>query len=239
MVMPSRGRPGAVGPLRDRLSSALDSERTSSLCSPTRGAGRVTRAGVSVVEFDQTAALDQVGMSQGLLRGQHDLRGDIPVVAKDLHPLLGGPLLNSQQDAIARPFDGLRCPGRRTALELLFGEQFTEQVGRGEERVEEMLEKISVLDPASVLSSDGVVVQCGHGRSSPQRDELASLLDRELQGQSVEQIERHQALQQTRLDPASLAAELAAKQRRGAALDGRLAGHVRGHLDRGIDRSAP
>ena len=140
------------------------------------------------------------GCVEGLGRRDDRLGGDVAVGFEDLHPLVGGSFLHTQQDAVAGFFGRLGAPDRRAALELFVDQEFAEQVDRIEERIEEVLEQVAALDPLgrrSCAAGDSSAWASGSSDAAAERPVIAF---GELARQGVDQVERHQGLQQAGLD---------------------------------------
>ena len=213
------------------------------MASPIAGAGRVNlrrrlaqvrdradlldRTVIGIGDGDRVAVGRHVEVVDGVVSRRERLGGDIALGAEDLHPLVAGLLLHPLEDPVAHFLRCLRRPLGLTALPLFLGEQ-QGQVGGVHEGVEEVLEQVAELDPASVAGHHRVIVQRRHSAADVEdlRVDLGLALG-ELGQQQEQQIEWHQALQQRRLDDLSEAAALALDQGCEDALHGALRGPMR------------
>ena len=80
--------------------------------------GPIVRTGAvhRVVERDDVAGGDDVGVVERLGRGEERLGGDVAVGPEDVHPLVGRALLQAHEDHVAGRLDGVRrptCPAAR------------------------------------------------------------------------------------------------------------------------------
>ena len=171
-----------------------------------------------------------------VMRRREDLRGDVAGGAEDLHPLLRRALLHPLQNPVAHLFERLRRPPRRPALPLLLGEQLG-QVRRVHEGVEEVLEQVAQLNPASVRGHHRVIVQRRHAAAEVEDrgiDIRPPLV--QLGQQQLDEVERQHPLQQRRLDDLPAPAAIALDQRRDDSVHRALRRRMPAHRDRGESR---
>ena len=189
---------------------------------------------LGVRHIHHVAVRDEVGVVERLLRRQPGLRRHVAVGAEDLHPRVGRTLAYPQQDPIARRLQIVRLPGGGRALKALLGQELRQQLDRIQEGVEQVLEQIAELDPATVGAHHRVVVERRHAASHAGRigDGGAGTL-RQLHEQQRHQVVRQEPLQQAGLHALPAARALARKQRRHDPLHGTQRAGVRGHRHRG------
>ena len=101
-----------------------------------------------------------------------------------------------------------------------------------------MLKQIAALNPFAVAGAKRVVVQRGHGRQLAQRGERAAVAYRNLAGEQVDKVKRHQCLHQACFDRCTTTGLFTLQQRSNDSLDRCLAGAVGRDLHRGIHRPA-
>ena len=173
-VMPSSGRPAVGAPAvvgagsRSARRRRASSASTSAVCCARRRrrpaddrrrrrqlgdrADRAHRPVHRVVERDDVAVADEVGVVERLGGRQERLGGDVAVGPEDRHPLVGRALLHAHEDHVAGRVDGRLVPRPGRLGEAVVDEQLAEQVGGVEERQQEVLEQVAALDPAAVAS---------------------------------------------------------------------------------------